>query len=490
MSERRNPLAGMKIAKVTSRAISRDEEVTRRAPANMGSSAFLTGGRPTSEAQQFQSVGATPSKQSAPYMSTGTNQLKLGPIRKQNIIGQIKEEELQQSRWKPAEASVRPVPRFFPLENTSAVLVGVAPGVVAARIAQCCRVLSTEATFDDNTATAKLRTMEHVEIHVALWRGSGPPRYPEKCLFVELQRCAGDVLVFSRYARHLLSAAKGNFDAASFQADQKEQKRRLSSWTAGSRKSNRNESEEKHHAEEDTNHLSSVVENSYSLLKSEGAEEQLVALELISVYSDCAKVDETTAAALSEAILRGYFIPPYSEGQTTPSNGKLQRIQQDILSFVSPLTNEPEEDDNDDDWFSDLGIENDDPKVSEMLRCSSLRILFNVFHNLKMAKGEGIDVDMILREWAGSEGRDLLSDLVTIIDGAERKTHEAYLATRILLSLSELSPEVLKRLNNGEGGLLDTKSRLDAAFKVGQRSHAKLESEAENLIGALRNKIM
>lgn len=481
MSEGRNPLARMNIAKVTSRAISRDEEVTRRSPPIMGAQQFH-GSYPL-KAPTTRRRSAT-GRKSPIFMTRKSEQMKMINRRYQKEMEQTEQRNL----WNPVEGSVRPIPRFFPLENTSTMLIGVAASVIAARIVQCCHILSLEATFDDNTATARLQTTEHVEIHVALWGGGSPPRYPKNCILVEIQRSSGKIFTFNRYARHLLAAVKGEFSVSDCLADQKEQKKRFASWTMENQTTSAKKKTRYSSGHQDgtklqkLNHVVSVIENCSSLLKSETVEESLLAVETLCMYSDRNRVDASTSMLLSEAVLKGYFIP--NQGGAVTADEKLGSIQRDILSYISSPIIEPSTNNDSDSWFSSLGIQNGDVKTSRMLRCSSLRILFNMFQNLKNIHHE--DAYAILGEWTNSPAQkdhDLLSHFLTILDGADKNTHEAYFAARALCCLCELSSDIINRLNE------DGKSRLvvAAALKVGQTKHAKLEKEVENLLRVLGN---
>jgi hypothetical protein len=112
------------------------------------------------------------------------------------------------------EGSLREVPTYYPLEKSSRFVQGSTTEEIAAQISECCRIMSVQGNFDHGTATAHLITSESVEIQVTLWHGTAP-QHPD-CVVVEAQRRRGDAVCFHKYCRHLLDAASGTFDPATF----------------------------------------------------------------------------------------------------------------------------------------------------------------------------------------------------------------------------------------------------------------------------------
>jgi len=140
------------------------------------------------------------------------------------------------TNWSVSDTHVRHIPSFYPLE-TSSRSVHDTPANIASRISDCCRLLSVHAEYNDELATAELKTEDHVEIHVTLWNGDEPeissnhsnsssnalsegkedasaqvPK-PIKTTIIEAQRRKGCAVTYHRYCRNLLDAAAGNFIA-------------------------------------------------------------------------------------------------------------------------------------------------------------------------------------------------------------------------------------------------------------------------------------
>jgi hypothetical protein len=85
----------------------------------------------------------------------------------------------------------------------------------SARLADCLRILSVQAIYNDETATAQLMTAENVEMHLSLWKTSSGEKHPEG-IVVELKRRKDDSITFHRYSRYILDAAVGDFDPEAF----------------------------------------------------------------------------------------------------------------------------------------------------------------------------------------------------------------------------------------------------------------------------------
>lgn len=127
-----------------------------------------------------------------------------------------------ESNWKVKDDGLRDVPNFYPLDKSSKYISDKASRI-ASRISECCRVMSVQAAFDDDLATADLKTAEHVEIHISLWK-SPPTQDSPVITIVEAQRRNGDAVSYHKYCSNILSAADGTFCSQAYlQADQQEQ---------------------------------------------------------------------------------------------------------------------------------------------------------------------------------------------------------------------------------------------------------------------------
>jgi hypothetical protein len=138
------------------------------------------------------------------------------------------------SNWIVNDDTIRDVPNFYPLEKSSKFIKDH-PSHIANRISECCRAMSVQACFDNDLATADLKTSEHVEIHISLWKSpdenddekinangdenanenenadtnTNTPNTP--ITIVEAQRRKGDAVTYHKYCRNILAAAVGSF---------------------------------------------------------------------------------------------------------------------------------------------------------------------------------------------------------------------------------------------------------------------------------------
>lgn len=110
------------------------------------------------------------------------------------------------SGWRIDDDALRPVPVYCPLALTSRFVTGASAGTIASRISVWCLAMNVQAEFSEkDLSTADLKTTDHVEIHVSLWRGTWP-RYPEGSVIVEAERRSGDAITYHKYCRTLLDA--------------------------------------------------------------------------------------------------------------------------------------------------------------------------------------------------------------------------------------------------------------------------------------------
>ena len=58
-----------------------------------------------------------------------------------------------ETNWKVKDDGLRDVPNFYPLDKNSK-FVNDQPSRVASRISECCRVMSVQASFDDDLVSA------------------------------------------------------------------------------------------------------------------------------------------------------------------------------------------------------------------------------------------------------------------------------------------------------------------------------------------------
>lgn len=109
------------------------------------------------------------------------------------------------SNWKVVNGSLRCVPEHYILERTSRFIANTTASVISARISDCLRARSIEASFNDDKAKAKCRTMDHVKFIVRLYSGRGAYDHG---VIVEIQKRSGFSPDFKKDCTAILDAAE------------------------------------------------------------------------------------------------------------------------------------------------------------------------------------------------------------------------------------------------------------------------------------------
>merc|ERR1712071_129755 len=87
--------------------------------------------------------------------------------------------------WIIPEGTLKPVPEFYPLEQSAVFVEGDVPADIAVRISDCFRYRSIAATYSDKKPKAKCKTMDGVEFVVQMYYGRGDYNHG---IIVEVQR--------------------------------------------------------------------------------------------------------------------------------------------------------------------------------------------------------------------------------------------------------------------------------------------------------------
>lgn len=430
------------------------------------------------------------------------------------------------SNWQVKDDALRDVPSFYPLEKSSK-FVSDKPSDIANRISDCCRVMSVQACFDNDLATADLKTSEHVEIHITLWKSSSSndtttssSRTP--VTIVEAQRRKGDAVTFYKYCHSLLSAADGKFSYEEyFQADReeevkiakqetliqgiKEQKRlnhqnlKNGEAASGSDENNGNP----FLAEGESSLL--ALEIAASLLKKDRMDARQLGMETLCLLTDPTKSGIETALLASKVVLFGAvdagnellledddYMPAEDLG-----------VREAILSLVQfgrlgeYIDFEEEED-------AGANLHAEEKEFNALLHNLALAVLANALdvleqHGNEMARiGSNANPDAsnvavaraaateetsstntnaFLEETKEISKRELLSTLLNVLGRAESKPHDACLSAQCLRSLFQASKKAKRKARD-----LNAKQIVNTALDVGRRSHVKLENETKKIM--------
>jgi hypothetical protein len=404
-----------------------------------------------------------------------------------------------QSNWSPA--ALRPIPAYYPLEKSSRLVGDENISVVAARVSECLRMLSVQADYDNNMATAALCTPEHVEMHLSLWQGSG--KYPQG-IIAELQRRKGDALTFHMYCRHILDAAVGNFDAIEFAAKNGQDVNH-----AYSKMAERLLTSEAHIGKSDEKKNSYIaLEIAASLLKKDRMDARQLGMESLCLLTDPKKTCLSTAIIASRVVLLGT-----AQDEKKDSSGALDEedimfemshlgIREAILSLVQfrRLGDDGDYDDygeKDEGYDSDDGSQHRYPEEKEhndLLHNLALAVLANsldVIENCDMeqtlarnhadsGESKACVADCFLSDAEEISKRDILKTLIGELGRASGKPHDACLSAKCLGSLFTASKDARRRAQE-----LKALKVVNTALEIGQRTHVKLETETRKIVKTL-----
>uniref|UniRef100_A0A7S2K830 Uncharacterized protein n=1 Tax=Leptocylindrus danicus TaxID=163516 RepID=A0A7S2K830_9STRA len=109
--------------------------------------------------------------------------------------------------WVIPPESVKPVPKYSPLERTSKRISGSSVDEVAQRLSDCLRRRSIATLFSETRAKAKCTSEEGVEFSIKLYSVDN-----SSDIIVEVQRWCGDSVAFQSHYMALIDSAEGAGD--------------------------------------------------------------------------------------------------------------------------------------------------------------------------------------------------------------------------------------------------------------------------------------
>jgi len=111
------------------------------------------------------------------------------------------------TNWKVSNESLKCVADRVVLERTSCFVGGTKAHVVSARISECLRSRSIEATYDNAKAKAKCKNSDFCYFRIKLFSGRGEYNHG---VIVEVQHRSGSKRSFKKDCRAILNTAVGN----------------------------------------------------------------------------------------------------------------------------------------------------------------------------------------------------------------------------------------------------------------------------------------
>jgi len=417
-------------------------------------------------------------------LNINKEELETGVIDKKEYLKPSTQSENKASNeddnnWNVRNESLRSVPNYYPLEKSSRFVSDSSANEIATRISESCRMMSVQAMYDSDLATASLKTSEHVDIHLSLWQGKAP-RYPN-CIIVEAQRRKGDAVVFHHYCRNLLDAAQGEFNSDTFITKEKlEQKyttiaselleERESSTAAGTEREN----------------FLFALEIAAGLIKKDRMDARQLGMESLCLLTDPTRTGKETALLASKVVLLGTI---HDENAT--ESDLLQEelgIREAVLSLVqfgrlgeggefSP----PNESNDEDNELPDEKSHNDIlHNLALAVLSNALEVLENQTAKIDPNKSVASITNTFLDESTDISSRDLLRTLLGGLEQAEAKPHDACLSAKCLKFLFQASQKARRKARS-----LNAKQIVATALDIGRRTHVKLEEEAQKVITAL-----
>jgi hypothetical protein len=405
-------------------------------------------------------------------------------------------EQKSTSHWSPIQ--LRPVPAFYPLEKSSRLIEDEPVAAIAARLSECLRALSVQASYDNHAATASLLTAENVEMHLSLWHKLATAEDLRTGVVVELQRRKGDSIAFHRYSRSILDAAVGDIDLDDLPYDLLED-------SMYSKKVQRLLSMELKN-EDNQEHENAVIaiEIAHGLLMKDRMDARQLGLESLCLLTDPRKTGYITAVLTSHVVLlgstQGVEIPGVDPADSSilMEEGPFQEIREAILSLVQ---------------FSRIGDDDDDEADKDDMVSSPESDHMTLLHNLALAVlANALDVienpdrydeepenvedtkprarlrtassndvtNEFLQQTEEFSKKEILSTLIAELGKAHTKPHDAALSAKCLGSMCRASDEAKKRAKE-----LGAKNVVSTALDVGVKTHLKLETECKRVVKVL-----
>lgn len=416
------------------------------------------------------------------------------------------------SNWLVNDGALRDVPNFYPLEKSSK-FVKDKPSEIANRISDCCRVMSVQATYDNDLATAHLKTSEHVEIHITLWKS---PSENSPVTIVEAQRRKGDAVLYHKYCQNLLSAADGHFSNEDFMQSSRDEESKVARQSSIIQEIKIEKKQRAADAvDSDDNNMTSLLgdgddslvalEIAASLLKKDRMDARQLGMETLCLLTDPAKTGIETALLASKVVLFGSVDAGSDSLEDEYMPAEDLGVREAILSLVQfgklgeYIDFEEEED-------TGANIHEEEKEFNALLHNLALAVLANALdvlerHGEELAEvgsnnaassaavaaaaenngDQSTNANTFLEETKEISKRELLSTLLNVLGAAETKPHDACLSAQCLRSLFQASRKAKRKARD-----LNAKQIVNTALDVARRTHVKLETETRNIIRELQ----
>lgn len=323
---------------------------------------------------------------------------------------------------------------FYPIERTSAIVDCCDPHTIGNRITGCLQKLSITAKFNASKESLFAETLDYTKFYIRLYKNNS---INNKGILVELQRVDGDSFNFIKYVQAILASARGEGNGRKATVRRSSLNYIPSSIISSCQLDKRRQPEESN---------AEYMMHIEDLLKKDRSDAVLLGIESLLLLTD--KDRSQVSLPASEVVL----------------NGEHSIIKDFVRKCIHRprLTQSPE-----DNTFDHASWQGD------RLHNTALAVLGNSLQTASDAESSKL-LDFLLEseEWMGHSG--IVDALLSELSHAEDRSHDAYQASRCLVTLLGSSSEMKMALV--ERGL---PSAMKVSQTVGQRKHSLLARECD-----------
>lgn len=379
--------------------------------------------------------------------------------------------------WDPSEArkGLPQLPNYFPKDMIKLELPVDQFGKTITNMQECIRSLSIQAEYCNSPVSAKLQTVDYIDMHLLFWKAQS-----EDVFFIDIQRRKGDFLDANRYVHKLLDAARGNPIQDDFQHDLPSSTAEIESLISKIKSSNpapvpKNWMETQSMEETTSNALQMV----YDSLVSTRLDMRKRGLEFLSSYTDLRHTLSSTAIPSALVVLVG-------KSPTPEEKDKCQKIQQTVLWVLRHGEFE-----GDSELYPSKNMQ---PDGEQLLRADEegngrpqyyVEYMKEVYHLALTILVNSLEVVACFHQKVAFEqevklfldatdNNMMYRSLLGCVEKAERKLSDGYLACKALRLLAEAWPEICEEMKKDD-------KTIERAIAIGKERHALLATESEKL---------
>jgi len=343
------------------------------------------------------------------------------------------------------------------------------------------------AAYEESPIAASCWSLDQVEFRVSLWES----RDDEQMAVLEVQRRSGDAYHFSCYARSIMALVVDGNSGTSRSTPQlptfaiPRGACALSGTGMENMRLLRKAEQLVNHAFANGQSANNTLENkspadealeiaNHLLCGCDRYDARQLGLESLCMLTDPNKAGLDVSAKVSEAILLG-------DRQSSP----YRRMQAVLLPLA--VTGSWPGEDSDDSMMIDFGYDDDDGDavldkghphafLALQVLCQALQVLSR---NVNTAAVRGSMPSFLAEARQLLSGKDLVQELLSMVNDAQAHPHGAFLALRCLTAVCRVLPDVRVAVAK------EHETTVNKARQIGVMSHAALEKASQQLLEAL-----